>query len=904
VCLLRGTALPASEKKNVLFLNSYNQGYEWSDDILRGVSATLRTQPYPAELWVEYMDMKRFAGNAHLGNLKAYLARKYGTRKFEVVVSSDDDALSFLLDYGEELFGPAKVVFCGINNWSLADRAPRERYTGVLEDFETSVILDLALSFHKNTKKVWVVSDKSAIGKEQRNAFSQIAGKRPDLEFHFVDGILLSLDQVVEAMKQVSRDDLVILTSFAHDKTEGYLDREDAHRRIVQASAGPVYSPSISVLGQGIVGANANTGYEHGLIAARSVLQVLEGVPPASIPIQRDTTNGYVFDYDQLSKYGIRLDKLPQSSRIVNMPVSFYRTYRHIIWPVAGAIAFEAVIILMLAINVRRRKMAELALLGKAAELAAANRDLKIANSSLETERERWLLVLEANNDGLFDADIRTGQVFFSGRWMQILGYKGPRFDVDRIWRENVHPVDLDRVERAIDDYLVRLSPEYDIEYRMRHSDGNWRWIHARGRAVWDEGDQPLRFVGSHSDITQRKAIEEELRRAKEEAEAAAKAKSEFLTTMSHEIRTPMNGVIGMTSLLSDTSLNNEQKEYVETIRASGEALLAIINDILDFSKIDTARVELESIALDVRTSVEESVALVADLAQRKSLAIQVALAPDIPAELVGDPGRLRQILLNLLSNAVKFTEQGQIGISAEIERSDSSGVVLCFAVTDTGIGISADQEPRLFQSFSQADASTTRKFGGTGLGLAICRRLAELMGGSVGLESEKGHGSKFWFTVRLSYSTDQTAGRSNENSGGVEQSPQDTGRTSKPRVLVVEDNSTNQRIATLLLERMGYTAHVAANGLEALDAVRKFNYDLILMDCLMPEMDGYMATRAIREMQADGRRIPIIALTANALSDNREKCLAAGMDDYLTKPLRVDVLAAKLAHWTRTRPL
>ena len=585
------------------------------------------------------------------------------------------------------------------------------------------------------------------------------------------------------------------------------------------------------------------------------------------------------------------------------MPVSFYRTYRHVIWPVAAAIAIEAIIILILAINVRRRRLAELALLEKAAELAAANRDLKIANSSLEAERERWRLVLEANNDGLFDADIRTGQVFSSDRWMQILGYKGFRLDGDPIWRENVHPVDLDRVEKAIDDYLARLSPEYDIEYRMKHSDGNWRWIHARGHAVWDENGQPLRFVGSHSDITHRKAIEEELRRAKEEAESAAKAKSEFLATMSHEIRTPMNGVIGMTSLLRDTPLSSEQKEYVETIRTSGEALLTIINDILDFSKIDAGKVELESIVFDVRTTIEESIALVADLANRKSLAIQVSIDSDIPAELAGDQGRLRQILLNLLSNALKFTEQGQIGISAAIERSDSLGVVLCFAVSDTGIGISADQEPLLFQSFSQADASTTRKFGGTGLGLAICRRLAQLMGGSVGMESEKGQGSRFWFTVRLSYPAKQTADRSNENSG-VEQFPQDTGRKYNPRVLVVEDNSTNQRVATLLLERMGYSAHVAANGLEAVDAVRKFSYDLILMDCLMPEMDGYMATKSIREMEADGPRIPIIALTANALSDNREKCLAAGMDDYLTKPLRVDVLSAKLAQWTRARPL
>ncbi len=885
-------------KKNILFLNSYNQGFEWSDDIVRGVSTTLQALPYPTELWVEYMDMKRFAGDDHFALLKSHFSQKYGNRKFDAIVSSDDDALQFLLDHGNDLFGNTKVVFCGINDWNRAGRAPRNQYTGMLEDFESGLILDLALKFHTKAKTVWVITDNSPSGFDQRQTFRDMAPKRVDLQFRFIDGQALSLDEIVLAMKQVSRQDVVILSSIAHDKTNSYIDSEEAHRRIVQASAGPVYSPSISRLGQGIVGANSNMGAAHGLLTAAKLVKVLEGVSTQNIPIERDSSRGYVFDYNQLRKYGISLSNLPKESSVLNQPVSFYETNQRVIWGVAVSILIETSIIVLLAINIRRRRIAELALQDKAAELAAANIDLQVSNHSLEAEQERWKLVLEANNDGLFDANLRTGDLFASKRWKQMIGFAESDAPLDLLFQENIHPEDIERVNNAVSGYLGRQTQEYDVEFRMRHANGSWRWIHSRGRAVWDPDGNPLRFVGSHADITQRKEIEEELRSAKEAAEAAARAKSEFLAMMSHEIRTPMNGVIGMTTLLQETSLDPAQVDYVEIIRGSGEALLNIINDILDFSKIDAGRIEMESIPLQPRVVVEESTNLIMELAHKKALNVFCNFDPDVPVELMGDPGRLRQILINLLSNAVKFTEKGAIGIAVSCTRRENSRAELRFAISDTGIGIQPDLVPRLFQSFTQADASTTRKYGGTGLGLAICKKLAELMGGTIGVSSDVGHGSCFWFTANLGLPA-ALATRDRKELTTMRDRPGSCGvYPNRGTILLVEDNLTNQKVAAMLLERSGFACRIASNGIEAVEAVHGSKFDVILMDCLMPEMDGYMATMAIRRWESPGKRTPIIALTANAMNDDREKCLAAGMDDYLTKPLRADLLAATVERW------
>ena len=518
----------------------------------------------------------------------------------------------------------------------------------------------------------------------------------------------------------------------------------------------------------------------------------------------------------------------------------------------------------------------------------------KQAIEELERSEERFHLAVDGSFDGIWDADFISDHVYFSPRYKEILGYDRDEENFPSTFADTlalVHPEDADKVVKVFEAHLDNGTP-YTVEHRLRLKDGSYRWFRARGQAVWDKDGSPTRMVGSTTDVDQLISARLQSEKALEATEQANRLKSEFLANMSHEIRTPLNGILGMAQILERTQLDDKQHEFLSTIRSSGDALLAIINDVLDISKIEAGLTELVSDSFDVSDLLSQTADAIRGIAAQKNIELRTTLIGEERVEAIGDAKRIRQILINLAGNAVKFTDAGSVELKADLVGDGK----IRFSVTDTGIGIKEDQLDHIFGRFTQADGSASRRYGGTGLGLAISKDLVELMGGEIGVTSEYGQGSTFWFTMPLSPNAAHEENTSAPAPDPVPSTPtpevEAPAATGPRKILLAEDNRANQ---DLINACMGFLDDVeltiVETGAEALEALEKTSFELVLMDINMPVMTGDEASRRIRASGKPYADIPIIALTANALTGQREQYLEDGATAYISKPIDVHKL-------------
>ncbi len=507
-----------------------------------------------------------------------------------------------------------------------------------------------------------------------------------------------------------------------------------------------------------------------------------------------------------------------------------------------------------------------------------------IAITRRQTAHFRSLVSASSDLVFLFGA---TGCRYASPSVSTMVGIPGEELLGDG-FRMIVHDDDREALDEARSE-----GTSQRLNFRVRNADGEWRELEAHVTDL--RADRHLRGVLMNArDVTERNRAEAELAAARDRAVEASNTKSAFLANVSHEIRTPMNGVLGMNELLLDTELDSGQRAFAEQVSRSGEQMLALINDILDVSKIEAGQLELDVGDFDLPDAIDQACAVSRVQAAGKGLEFVLDIAAEVPRRTRGDARRLRQIILNLVSNAVKFTAEGSVTVRAGSRRADGGGLITRIQVTDTGIGVDPSMLDHMFDPFTQADASTTRNYGGTGLGLAIVKELVDLMGGTIGCESELGKGSLFYFELPLP----DLAADGGEHADSMVQEAATAGWARPPRILVAEDSPVNQVVALRTLERCGCEAEAVANGRLALDALARRRYDAVLMDCQMAVMDGYEATAELRRREGDGERTPVIAMTALAMKGDLERCVAAGMDDYVSKPIRRQQLIETLQRW------
>ncbi|MBI9096775.1 MAG: PAS domain S-box protein [Sphaerochaeta sp.] len=990
-------AIPANAaQKRALLISSYHPGFPTFYQQIDGLNSEL--EPKGITLDVEFMDSKRFFSAESLSRFYDLLKSKLtAIEPYDVIFTSDDNALMFALEHRDELFSNIPIIFFGVNNQILANSLELEQgITGVIETVSMRETLEMMDQLLPDVQKVYAIVDATPSAQSDLNRFNELAASFPDLSFKILSLADMTWADFSSRLDSINPNDAVLLLSAYRDKHDDEKLFGQSLESILAHAPVPVFHLWEHGVGDGVLGGKIISHFMQGMVAGELGVQILSGTPIESIPIvEGDAANSYVMDYSVFTHFQIPEGAAPEGVTWVNKPTSILTKY----WR-EFATAFIVLGVLLLAVvalalmNVRLRSTRKALrisderhkalfstvadpvlvadvntgilvecneaasryfgrsreqLIGspqrelhppqtpiedgitedfkrhltdpnrteevwffaaggepRLAEVSSVKFDIEESNLILgvfrditdrkraETElrkSEKTLRdVFESTLSGYWDWNLVDNTEYLSPTFKNMFGYQDHEMESSpEAWQRIVFQEDLPGVLEMFDRHVKSRGREpFFNEVRYRHRDGSTVWVICAGRVTnWAEDGTPLRMVGCHVDITERKQAEKELMLAKEQAEAASRTKSEFLSNMSHEIRTPMNGIIGMLQLLQTTELDNEQKEYSLMALQSSNRLTRLLSDILDLSRVEANRLEIRSDQFDLSEALDQSVELFKPTAKQSDILLNVDIHPNVQRRVLGDPARLQQVLVNIIGNALKFTQSGQILVAAyPLPAIGKEQVRILFSISDTGIGISDDALGKLFTPFTQGSQGYTRTHQGAGLGLSICKRLIELMGGNISVESEIGKGSTVHFTITfLRDATSSTTGEIVD----VETRLMDT----TGKILLAEDDRVSSMTAVKQIEKMGFEVTAVADGRQVLEALRKESFDLILMDVQMPVIDGVEATRAVRGGEADEKNkdIPIVAMTAYAMEGDREKFLAAGMDDYLAKPVDMDEL-------------
>ncbi|MEZ7198131.1 PAS domain S-box protein [Pseudodesulfovibrio karagichevae] len=1011
----------ASDRKQILLLNSFHQGFLWTDEVNRGLMDVLRPRETGITMHVEYMDTMRVEFNDHYEQqLMNVYAHKYRGVNLDLILATDNAAYDLLRRHHDELFPGIPVVFGGVNFFRPDQLDNYAMFTGVAEVLDARQTIDCGLRLRPGARTVYVINDYTCTGVAVRKSIEeQLLGLDPNVTVMFSGNSELSA--ILKHVEGLPSNSLILLSVFNRDKDGRFYDKNEVAEAVSARARVPVFGILDADLGHGIVGGMLANGHDQGQAMAQIALHVMAGRAPREIPVLQGSAYAPKFDYAQLKRFDLNLASLPAGSDIRNRPDSFYREHSGVLLAVLGFGGLQFLIILALVLNIARRRRAE-------KELRTAHRTLeeRVKERTSELRQSEEVLrtifdfsydaiIIHDGNGRILEVNQRMIEMFglegmdplgvslardlsspenplhsMSGIMREVLGgrphhlewrvrrYRDSReFDVEvhltrityrgepailanvrdisaRKESENAIRQNLVKFEAILENSLMGIAMsvgrrivtinrrgaeifgysteeilnntlnlllghyqteddfvlaakaaltergEFNTEQAFRSKNGSTIWCRMYGKTV-DRRDLSKGVIWAWDDVTENRRAQEDLLRTREDAEAANRAKSEFLAAMSHEIRTPMNAIVGMTEITLQTDLTEDQRDYLKTVKDSAQHLLSIINDILDLSKIEARKLELDHVDFDLPFHVRTTIKGLELQARQKGLDMTLQIDESVPHCVKGDPLSLRQVLVNLAGNAVKFTHRGAITIrvrgASDTPPDEARTVGVTFAVEDTGIGIPREFLDSIFQSFSQ----TTRAFGGTGLGLAICKQLISLMGGDILVESTVGKGSTFSFTAWFE------PGFSCPLPDEAELNRRPDAPARPVRVLVAEDNDVNIMVTTLKLEDLGYTYAVAKTGLEVLDLLKREPFDLILMDIEMPVLDGISTTKAIRSAVPGGPipdpHIPIIGVTAHALKEFRDKSLDAGMDDYVAKPVDFHELAVIINRLIGTAP-